>query len=302
MSRLFLLFSFTVATGCICLLGGDSFLAKALAQPGQPESLMDRPEWKRVNEAMKKGLPKTAIQELQSITEKAIARGRDAEAIRAIALRIAMEGNIQGNKASEKITRLEKEIEAADESLRPVMKVLLANWYWQYFQQNRWRFQQRSQARGGIGDDIETWDLTRILEKIDDVFTEALSDAESLKQTPIRQYGDLFDKGNVSDAYRPTVYDVLAHYALQFYSSGEHHGSRPSNFFVAQASSPILSDAPSFIAWVPETSDEHSSTIKSIKLYQELLQFHRDDQDPRAFEDADLLRVIFAESEAVGTG
>jgi len=28
--------------------------------------------------------------------------------------------------------------------VRPLLNTILANWYWQYFQMNRWRFMQRT--------------------------------------------------------------------------------------------------------------------------------------------------------------
>ena len=70
---------------------------------------------------------------------KKAAETRRAEAIKAIGKKIALEGNIQGNKPEEKIRRMESEIAKAPAEMKPVMQALLANWYWHYFQQNRWR-------------------------------------------------------------------------------------------------------------------------------------------------------------------
>ena len=50
------------------------------------------------------------------------------------------------------------------------MDAILAHWYWQYFQQNRWRFMQRTATAAPPGDDILTWDLARILAEIDKQF------------------------------------------------------------------------------------------------------------------------------------
>ncbi len=55
-------------------------------------------QWKEVEEAVKKGLPKTAIEKLEPIIEAALKDKAYAEAIKAIGTKIALEGNIQGNK------------------------------------------------------------------------------------------------------------------------------------------------------------------------------------------------------------
>ena len=94
----------------------------------------------QVNDAVQKGLPKTAITNLEPIIAGALKDKAYAEAAKAIAKKIALEGNIQGNKPEEKITRLEAEIARAPKEMTPVLETLLAHWYWQYFQQNRWRF------------------------------------------------------------------------------------------------------------------------------------------------------------------
>ena len=100
--------------------------------------------WKQVDEAIQKGLPKTAIEHLDPIIAGAIKDKAYPEAIKAIGKKIALEGNIQGNKPEEKITRLQAEIAKAPKEMQPVMTAILAHWYWQYFQQNNWRFMQRT--------------------------------------------------------------------------------------------------------------------------------------------------------------
>ena len=108
-------------------------------------------QWKQVEEAIKKGLPKTAITNLEPIIQGALKDKAYAEAVKAIGEKIALEGNIQGNKPEEKITRLEAEIAKAPKEMVPLMDTLLAEWYWQYFQQNRWRFMQRTATAAAAG-------------------------------------------------------------------------------------------------------------------------------------------------------
>ncbi|MBI2929110.1 MAG: hypothetical protein HYY24_25885 [Verrucomicrobia bacterium] len=257
-------------------------------------------QWKRVEEAMNKGLPKTAIEELEPIIKAALADKAWAEATKAIARKIALEGTIQGNKPEEKITRLEAEIAKAPKDIVPALDTVLANWYWHYFQANRWRFMRRTATAQAPGKDFTTWDLPRLFAEIDKQFGKALAAERELKTIPIATFDELLEKGTLPDAYRPTLYDFVAHEALAFYTSGEQAAAKPEDAFEVSADSPIFDTAEKFIAWQPATTQTDSPALKAIRLYQELLRFHQSDADPSAFLDADVARLVWAKNVAFG--
>lgn len=261
--------------------------------------------WQKVYEARDQGLPKTAIEELKPIIVDALQNKRHAEAIKAICTKIAMEGNIEGNKPEEKITRLEAEIAKAPAEMKPMMEAILAHWYWHYFQQNRWRFIQRTRTAGPPGNDFTTWDLPRIMAEIDRHFTAGLANERLLKATPVANFDDLLEKGTVPDSYRPTVFDFLAHEALQFYQAGEQGAAKAEDEFEIAADSPVFLPVNDFLKWQPVIpspleGEGASPKLKAIKLYQNLLAFHQADTNRSAFLDADLARLHFANNQAVG--
>jgi uncharacterized protein YfaS (alpha-2-macroglobulin family) len=257
-------------------------------------------QWQKVKEAMDKGLPKTAIEYLEPIIAAAIKDKAYPEAIKAITRKISLEGNIQGNKPEEKITRLQAAIAKSPPEMVPVMDAILANWYWHYFQQNRWRFLRRTATAQSPGKDFTTWDLPRILDEIDKQLSKALAADKKLKAIPIGDYGDLLEKGTAPDSYRPTLYDFLAYNALAFYATGEQAGSKAEDAFELTADSPIFDPSAEFLKWVPKTTDTASRTLKAIRLYQDLLRFHEGDKDRSAFLDADLQRLVFGYNKAFG--
>ena len=276
------------------------FLAFGFFLIGQalPKSLMD--QWEDVESEIKKGLPKTAIEKIDPLIKQALKDGSHAVAIRAICQKINLEGAIQGNKAEEKIARLEEEITKAPEALKPMMRAVLSNWYWQYFQQNRWRFAQRTRTAEAPGEDITTWDLPRILSEIDKQFQKTLSYHEVLKKQAIGDYDFLLNKGNVPESYRPTLYDFVVHNALLFYSAGEQAGSKAQDSFVLSADSPVFASAKDFMAWEIDSEDDESPKIRAIKLYQDLLNFHKNGENKDAFIEADLLRLRYGYNKSFG--
>ncbi len=262
--------------------------------------------WKQVTDAINKGLPQTAISVLDQIIPGAVQDQAYAEATKAICMKIVQEGRIQGINSTEMIRSLQAQIATAPEPMKPVMEAILAHWYWQYFQADRYRIVARTQTAQPPGEDFTTWDLARILAEIDKHFTLALAGEAQLKAVPIAQWDDLIEKGTMADRYRPTLYDFLAFEALFFYSSGEQAGAVPMDAFEIMADSPIFAPVEEFLAWEPsEISDlksqiSESAKLKAVRLYQSLLAFHRNDGDKRALADADLQRLLFGYNQAVG--
>ncbi|CAN5337538.1 alpha-2-macroglobulin family protein [soil metagenome] len=256
--------------------------------------------WKKVDEANKKGLPKTAIKELAPIIESALKDKAYAEAIKAIAKSIALEGNIEGNKAEEKIKLMQAQIAKAPKEMVPVMEAIQADWYWHFFNNSRYRFMRRTATSAPPGNDFTTWDLPRLFAEIDKQFNKALAYEKELKVTPIAAYDALLNKGTLPDSYRPTLYDFIAFEALEFYSRGEQVAASPSDAFEVDAGSPLLGTLDEFLSWKPETTDGDSPKLKAIKLYQAVLAFHKDDKDKSALLDADLHRLAYGNAICFG--
>ena len=272
-------------------------------------------EWKNVEAAVRQGLPKTAITNLETILAGALKDRAYPEAVKALGRKIALEGDIQGGKAEERIVRLEAEIAKAPAEVAPVLDTLLGHWYWHYFQQNRWRFMQRTATGEAPGKDFTTWDLPRILARIDLQFRKAVAAEKVLKATPVGAWDGLLEKGTLADNYRPTLYDFIVGEALTFYTSGEQAAARPEGAFELSADSPALGSAREFLGWQPlpgavqpatpirplVEEPGFNATLRAIEFYQAALQFHASDPAPQpAFASADLDRLTWAWNTAFG--
>ena len=291
--------------------------------------------WRTVDDAVKKGLPKTAITNLEPIITAALKEKAYPEAAKAIARKIALEGTIQGNKPEERIVRLEAEMAKAPKEMTPVLETVLAEWYWRYFQQNRYRFMQRTAVAqmppsvnnpSGIrptgtfagpaataqapSDDFTTWDLPRLFAEIDKHFQASLAAEQILKATPIGAWDDLIERGTMPDSNRPTLYDFIAHEALEFYTSGEQAAAKPEDAFELSADGPIFRSVPELLEWVDRfggaegaklAGDTNAPGVKALRLYRDLLRFHQGDPPPRlAYAAADLDRLEWGFNAAFG--
>ena len=131
--------------------------------------------WKKVETALnQQGLPRTAIEHLDEIIASATADQEFDEVIKAIGRKYLIQAQIEGGDVSVSINRLRADLPSLPAPAQPVLKAILANWYWMYYQQNRWRFTQRTQMAAPPSEEFTTWDLNRILAEADRLFTDAL--------------------------------------------------------------------------------------------------------------------------------
>lgn len=255
--------------------------------------------WDAVKAAQDKGLPQTAIAELKKIYPIEIAKKAYGRALKAITLQIFLESNIAGNKPEVKVNRMKEELARAGRQMRPLMNTVLAQWYWQYYNQNRYRFLDRTQTSNLSEEDFTTWDLPRLFSEIDGIYQDLLHDEGTLRSMKTADFKEVITAGNVP-ALRPTLFDFVAYQALEFYKSAEQQVSRPEDSFEVTADSAAFDEAPRFINYSPDTADTGSPVFKAIKIYKKLMQYHQHDRNIDAFLDADLSRLNYIFNIASG--
>ncbi len=271
-----------------------------LAMSSSPLSAAPRDaEWAKVKDAMSKDQPKTVIELLQGLETSAAADKAWGEVAKSVILRLGLGGRVEGGPQAA-LKAMDAEMEKAPEEVKPILRAIQAHWFHSYYQQNQWRFARRSATAEAPGEDIETWDLKRILAEVDKRFQAALADKAALQKLPVTTFGEIFTKGQLGDTFRPTVYDFLAHDALEFYAMEEVAVSRPQDSFEVEAAGPALGTTDVFLNWKPDTTETTSPKLRALQIFQELLAFHRADEDRTAFLHCELERLRWAGETAVG--
>jgi uncharacterized protein YfaS (alpha-2-macroglobulin family) len=293
----------TIAVLCLAglLVAAAGIALKAKTGSG-PQAADTRELWKKVDKAEHDGLPQTAVDVLKQIVAASRAGKHSGEFLRALTRQIILESVIKGNKPEFRVDRLQEEIGRAPAELRPVMKLILAQWYWQYYSRNKWRFMDRSRTEGLDEKDFTTWDLPKLFGKIDGLYRDVLKDAARLKTEPFSGYADFLVAGNVPPAYRPTLYDFAVFEALDFYTSAEQSAVQPEDAFEIPADSPALGPLADFLKYAPQTTDEGSAKLQALKLYQAVIAFHLEKGNREAAIDDDLGRLRYMNGVAVGEG
>ena len=265
--------------------------------------------WKTVDSLIsKKGLPQSALLEVNKIYDMAKRENNDAQTIKALIYRMNLEAPGREDAGLKSIAELEKEITTTRQPARAILQNILAGTYWNYFQNHRWQLYNRTKTVNFTKTDIATWDAGDFHQRIGELYLQSLQDEPLLQRTSLTAYDPILVRGNTR-YLRPTLFDLLANRALDYFKGDERDLNRPAYAF--ELNDPmIFAPAHSFIehSFSPsgpsksKSSNSQSPNIpfdsvslhfKALQLFQRLLGFHINDTRPDAFIDLDINRVRF---------
>jgi len=255
-------------------------------------------EWAKVDSLEKRGLPKSAIEIVNRIYDKAKKSNNSPQLIKSIIFKMKFADYVQEDTFETMIYDLEKETKLAVYPTKPILTSLLAEVYWMYYQTNRWKFYNRTTTVNFDQADVKTWDLNHLVDKVIKNYMLSLENKDSLQRTPIEAFDDIIEKGNVAKNLRPSLYDFLANRAIDFFSSSELTLNKPADEFNLKEDF-YFAEASDFVKNNIKTSDSLSPHFYAVKLLQELLRFRLADNNSDALIDVDLKRLNLAYNYSV---
>src|SRR4029079_18507772 len=248
-------------------------------------------EWKQVNEFVKKELPRSALEQVKKIYQVAKKDKQDAQVVKSLIYMTGLQNEVTENDGTKAIADLEKETIAATEPGKSILNSLLAELYWQYYQQHRWQLYNRTNTGASQKDDVATWTADDLHRKIGELYLRSIKNSSLLQQTKLTAYDAIILKGNVRHL-RPTLFDLLAHRALDYFKNDERDITKPAYAFEINQPS-AFDPASDFIHRKFEAKDSLSLQQKALLLYQQLISFHLNDAKPDALIDVDVERIQF---------
>ncbi|KGL62806.1 alpha-2-macroglobulin family protein [Polaribacter sp. Hel1_85] len=249
--------------------------------------------WLEVEKLEVDNLPKSALNIVEDIYNKAEKENNSPQIIKALFYKSKFSLILEEDAQLKIINSFKKHIGKSEFPTKNVLENVLANLYWQYFNQNRYKFYNRTKTENKVdNNDFRTWDLDTLFEEIHCHFEASLENSKQLQNTDIYKFSDILQIQKGAKIYRPTLYDFLANNALDFYKSSETAITRPSYKFVLDNSS-FLSDYKTFSKLKLETKDSLSLQFNALKIYQKLIQFHLKENNLDALVDIDILRLHF---------
>ncbi len=281
----------------ISICGALAATNPAVASETEPRRKAEYPQsWRSVDSLMTNGLTQSALDTVERIYSSAQAAANPAQLVKAIMMRMRLKAGKEENSLVKSMDRLRLEIKDAAFPVTPLLHSMLAECYLQYYQNNRWRFLNRTRTVQGNAGDIETWDLAAVMDSMVAEFTLSLQDAARLKKVELDLLNEIIADRETGVKLRPTLYDLLAHRAVDFFSMDDIEITKPAFVFT-------LDDARYFDSFEKFTdcrftsADSTSMKLRAVRILQDLIKFHANDIE--ALIDADLKRLSFVRRYSV---
>ncbi|ALJ04795.1 alpha-2-macroglobulin [Pseudalgibacter alginicilyticus] len=264
------------------------------AQPSENYKVL----WDKVAQYEKDGLPKSALKIVESIQNQAQKDKNHPQEIKTMLYKgkfaLVLEDDAQLNI----INDFKKQIAISSFPTKNILESLLANLYWQYFNQNRWQFYNRTKTSEKVdANDFRTWDLQTLFNEIHFHYQNSLQNGLMLQQENLEKYNVLLNEKDGSKIYRPTLFDFLNHTALEFYKTNETQITKPA--FKFEINNPdFLTDAKSYSVLKISSKDTTSLQLNALHIYKNLIKFHLKSPSPFALEDVNIERLKFVNQHA----
>lgn len=221
-------------------------------------------EWKAVAE-MLKTKPKTALSKIDKIRSQAEKENNVPQQLRCIVfrnelMRFSDIDEISKNKYDE--TDFINDLQAirakqTDAATIAVCKYLESRVYLNHYNSRQWLINQRTGINGYIPENLDEWTTNIYKDKIKQLRTEAISEP-AIRKVKATEYEPLLELGADSRIYRPTLFDLLVNDAI------DNNGN---------------------------ALDIYSQNEK-LNFYNELANFHKDDEDKSAYVMARIGAII----------
>ncbi|MFS4482186.1 alpha-2-macroglobulin family protein [Hyunsoonleella sp. 2307UL5-6] len=254
--------------------------------------------WKAVDDFEKKGLPKSALEVVERIALNAKKDNNSAQIIKTMLFKSKYALVLEEDAQLKIITNFKTEIAKSEFPSKNILESILANLYWQYFQQNRYKFYNRTKTSKKIDvADFRTWDLQTLFDEVHLHFQNSLESGLLLQMEPLENYNALLNEQKNSKLIRPTLFDFLAHNALDFYKTSETNITKPTYKFEIDTPK-YLGDAEPFSILNIESKDTTSLQLNTLEIYKNLIRFHLKDENPFALANVNIERLKFVHKHA----
>ena len=276
----------------IILLTG--FSTSIIAQPTNNYTK----NWSAVEAFEKKGLTRSALGEVIIIYNLAMKDNNDAQQIKSCMYQIKYRNMLEEDSRENNIFFVDTLIEKARVPAKNVLQSMQAEMFWQYRQNNRWKFDERTKLLTEKNKDISTWSIDKFYSTVTNLYKASLSDQSLLRSVKLDAFDPIIIKGENTRQLRPTLYDFLVHRALTYFMTDESDLTRPAFQFKIRETV-AFAEASDFIHAAFSTKDSASLQHTALLLLQDLLKYHLADPEPSALLDADLIRLNFVHEYGV---
>ncbi|RYG00498.1 MAG: hypothetical protein EOO02_14755, partial [Chitinophagaceae bacterium] len=115
-------------------------------------------EWKKIDSLIDtRGETKTALAAVEKIYSESVTKGNDPQIIKSLLYKTSLESIIVEDATLKGLNKLEADASKLNPTGKAILNSIIAERYWNYFQQNRWKFYNRTVTVNFKKEDVATW-------------------------------------------------------------------------------------------------------------------------------------------------
>ncbi|WP_044003096.1 alpha-2-macroglobulin family protein [Hymenobacter swuensis] len=283
------------------------FFASGSSQTTPPSPGGPNPAtWKKIDQLLAKEQTASAAKLLEPLYQQARRQQNTPEHLRALLYKLRLLEAREEEADVQAIQLVEQDLKTAQFPARPVLHSLLAQLYARYYDAHRYQLYDRTQTTTDTADqsrqDLRTWDAARLGAAVVQHYRASVQDEpRRQQQLKLATLGYLSRGGSTEGrTLRPTLYDLLAHRAVEGLGNDELYLTKPAQQFELTDAA-LFGPAPEFagLKLTAPPADSLNGQFHALQVLQQLLAFRLTDAGtPAALADADRLRLEFVYQHA----
>ncbi len=182
-------------------------------------------KWKAIEKQEAEGLLKSTLPTVNEIYSQAKKDKNSQQIIRALLYqsKISIGTSDDDDTEIQIVHNFEKEINEAKGNEKAVLQSMLADLYFQYYQQHQWEINERTETSENTGEDFRFWTENIFRQKSSKLYLQSIENQKDLQNEPIEKWDYILNKVKETQSLRPTLYDLLAHRAINFFQSENNY-------------------------------------------------------------------------------
>ncbi len=253
-------------------------------------SFSQTPDWKRIDLLLGTQQAQAAKQLILKYHDQALENNNCQDIIRSYLYLTKTYRQYREDPLKDIIKYIENDLPHLRQPCLSIAQALLAHYYYAYYDDNSYEILDRTYIPGKQLP-LEQWAIENFAIKCAGLFAQALENKDQLLKIDVTAYPEMFTQGNLPTELRPTMYDFIAYWALDFYQDKIFDLTHPKDRFTID-NPEFFAPAEDFANLKISTTDTLSNLYQSLKLYQSLIRAHLNNQSP-ALTDADIKRINY---------
>ncbi len=272
-----------------------SFCGTIQAQTMPQDSLEAR--WEAIDSLEKNGQYRSALRLTEQLIEQLSPDAQPIVYYRALSTAAAFRAELEEEGQLVAIRYLDSVNQQAAGRVRALLCADLAERYFRYFRSNSYRINNRTPSAAEEPDDPVNWSAEQFIATADSLYLTALEDPDLLLMST-EEASELIEPGRYTEGLRPTLYDLLAHRAIRYFTERRNYTPSPIESFRIDDSI-VFAEAASFVDHEFTTPDLQAADYRALGVLQELLRFRLQAEEslPLTLADIDRLRFAFRQYE-----